>query len=62
MILFFIYLLIIPVVYMILDYPSVEKLFKADPLLFILQIVGISFAIAILLSAWTRRDPELRKW
>ncbi|MGB3005448.1 MAG: hypothetical protein WBC06_02990 [Chitinophagaceae bacterium] len=61
-ILFLIYLLVIPLIYIAMDYASVEKSFKSDPILFILEMMGISFVIAVILSAWTRRDPELRKW
>jgi hypothetical protein len=45
-----------------LDFPTVEKSIKSNPVLFILEMIGISFVLAVILSAWTRRDPELRKW
>ncbi|MGB3004989.1 MAG: hypothetical protein WBC06_00655 [Chitinophagaceae bacterium] len=61
-ILFLIYLLVTPLIYIAMDYASVEKSFKSKPVIFILQMMGISFVIAVILSAWTRRDPELRKW
>lgn len=58
----FIYLIIIPAVFYILDNPLMLKLVKQDPFLFMLEITGAAISIALIISFWSKRDPELKKW
>ena len=60
--LFTIYLVVIPAIFLLLDSKMVSKYFRQDPVLLILSIVGIAFTIALVISLWTKNDPELRKW
>lgn len=60
--LFAIYLVVVPAILLLLDSKMVSKYFRQDPVLLILGIVGIAFTIALVISLWTKNDPELRKW
>lgn len=60
--LFLIYLIIFPVLFYILDQQTLLRLLKKDPGLFIFEMAGIPMAIAMIISYWTKSDPELRKW
>lgn len=60
--LFAIYLVVVPAILLFLDSKMVSKYFRQDPVLLILGIVGIAFTIALVISLWTKNDPELRKW
>lgn len=60
--LFAIYLVVVPAIFLLLDSKMVSKYFRQDPVLLILSIVGIAFTIALVISLWTKNDPELRKW
>jgi cytochrome bd-type quinol oxidase subunit 2 len=60
--LFTIYLVVVPAIFLLLDSKMVSKYFRQDPVLLILSIVGIAFTIALVISLWTKNDPELRKW
>ena len=60
--LFTIYLVVVPAILLLLDSKMVSKYFRQDPVLLILSIVGIAFTIALVISLWTKNDPELRKW
>jgi cytochrome bd-type quinol oxidase subunit 2 len=60
--LFAIYLVVVPAILLLLDSKMVSKYFRQDPVLLILSIVGIAFTIALVISLWTKNDPELRKW
>jgi hypothetical protein len=60
--LFLIYLVIFPIVFYILDQHTLLHLLKKDPELFVLEMVGIPLAIAMIITYWTKSDPELRKW
>jgi uncharacterized membrane protein YhaH (DUF805 family) len=59
---FLIYLVVLPLLFYILDSQTVKKLVKKDAFLFILEIAGIALAISIIVSFWSRKDPELRRW
>ena len=60
--LFTIYMVVVPAIFLLLDSKMVSKYFRQDPVLLILSIVGIAFTIALVISLWTKNDPELRKW
>lgn len=59
---FLIYFIVVPAIYYILDPDVVVRYFKDDPGLFILKMAGIAMGIALILTIWTRRDPELKRW
>jgi hypothetical protein len=60
--LFLIYIIIIPLLFYILDQQTFLKLLRKDTDLFILEMVGIPLAIAMVISYWTKSDPELKRW
>jgi hypothetical protein len=60
--LFIIYIIIIPILFYILDQQTFLKLLRKDTDLFILEMVGIPLAIAMVISYWTKSDPELKRW
>jgi len=60
--LFLLYLVIVPLIFFILDRTSVYQELKEDTLVFILKIAGIALGIALIISFWSNRDPELRKY
>lgn len=57
-----IYAIIIPIVFYLLDKETFLKLAKRDTALFVLEIAGAAVGIALIISFWSRRDPELRNW
>lgn len=59
---FLIYFIVVPAIYYILDPDVVVRHFTDDPGLFILKMAGIAMGIALILTIWTRRDPELKRW
>lgn len=60
--LFLIYLIAVPAVYFVLDSESFKEHLKEDPFIFILILAGIALGIAVLLTFWLRRDPEMKEW
>ncbi len=60
--LFLVYLVIIPVIFFLLDQDTFLKWFREEPVLFPLELAGVAMGISLLISFWSRRDPELRKW
>jgi hypothetical protein len=59
-VLFAIYVVVVPAVFLLLDSSLVVRHFNKDPFAFILKLTGIAFGIALLISLWQSRDPELR--
>jgi uncharacterized protein YjeT (DUF2065 family) len=57
-----IYMLIIPGIFYLLDPNTFLKLARKDIFLFCLQMAGAAVGIALIISYWSRRDPELREW
>ena len=60
--LFLLYLVIVPLIFLILDRSTVYQEVKEDTLVFILKMAGIALGIALIISFWSNRDPELRKY
>lgn len=60
--LFLIYLIVVPAIYFILDSESFKEHFNDDPFIFILILTGIALGIALILTFWLRRDPEMKEW
>ncbi len=59
---FLVYLIVVPLIYFILDGSSFMTSFRSDATWHILKIAGIALGIAIIVSLWGARDPELRKY
>jgi hypothetical protein len=62
LILFAIYSVIVPAVFLLFDSTAVSRHFNKDPFDFVLKMAGIAFGIATIISLWLSRDPELRRW
>lgn len=62
LILFLIYLVVIPAVFYLLDAERVTKLFSEDSFGFILKMTGIAAGISLIINIWTKRDPELKEY
>jgi cytochrome bd-type quinol oxidase subunit 2 len=62
LVLFAIYSVIVPAVFLLLDSSSVIRHFNKDPLVLIVKMVGLASGIALIISMWQSRDPELRGW
>lgn len=60
--LFLLYIVIVPLVFFLLDKSNTLDSLKTAPWEFILKVSGIALAIALILSFWGHRDPELRKY
>ncbi len=60
--LFLLYLVLVPLIFLILDRSTVYQEVKEDTLVFILKMAGIALGIALIISFWSNRDPELRKY
>lgn len=59
---FLIYLAAIPLIYYILDNSSFTSAFREEPWWNVTKIVGIALGIALIITLWTKRDPDLRKY
>ena len=59
---FLLYLVLVPLIFLILDRSTVYQEVREDTFLFILKMAGIALAIALIISFWSNRDPELRKY
>ena len=60
--LFLLYLVLVPLIFLILDRSTGYQEVKEDTLVFILKMAGIALGIALIISFWSNRDPELRKY
>ncbi|HNR15891.1 MAG TPA: hypothetical protein PKG90_04395 [Chitinophagaceae bacterium] len=60
--LFLLYLVLVPLIFLILDRSTVYQEVREDILVFILKVAGIALGIALIISFWSNRDPELRKY
>lgn len=60
--LFLLYLVLVPLIFLILDRSTVYQEVREDTLVFILKVAGIALGIALIISFWSNRDPELRKY
>ena len=60
--LFLLYLVLVPLIFIILDRSTVYQEVREDTLVFILKMAGIALGIALIISFWSNRDPELRKY
>jgi len=60
--LFLLYLVLVPLIFLLLDRSTVNQEVREDSLVIILKIAGIALGIALIMSFWSNRDPELRKY
>lgn len=60
--LFLLYLVLVPLIFLILDRSTVYQEVREDTLVFILKVAGIALGIALIISFWSNRDPELREY
>jgi ABC-type spermidine/putrescine transport system permease subunit II len=60
--LFLLYAVIIPVIFYALDKQTFLRLARRDTFLFCIELAGAAFIIALIISTWSKRDPELQKW
>lgn len=59
---FLLYAAIIPVVFYVLDKQTFLRLARRDTFLFCIELAGAAFIISLIISTWSKRDPELQKW
>lgn len=59
---FLIYLAAVPLIYFVLDTSSFTSAFKEEPWWNVLKIAGIALGISLIITLWTKRDPDLRKY
>ncbi len=62
LVLFAIYSVVVPAIFLLFDNTAVSRHFNKDPFAFVLKMAGIAFGIATIISLWASRDPELRRW
>jgi len=60
--LFLLYLVLVPLLFLLLDRSTVYQEVREDTFVFILKMAGIALGIALIISFWSNRDPELRKY
>jgi len=60
--LFLLYLVLVPLIFLLLDRSTIYQEVRKDSLVFILKIAGIVLGIAMIISFWSNRDPELREY
>lgn len=60
--LFLVYAAVIPVIFYLLDKQTFLKLARQNLFLFCLEMAGAAFIISLIISSWSKRDPELQKW
>jgi cytochrome bd-type quinol oxidase subunit 2 len=58
--LFFIYLVLIPTVFFLMDRDLIIELYQDDPLLFIAEMIGAALALSFILSYIAKKDRQLR--
>lgn len=61
-ILFLIYIIIVPAVFFLLDSDTIVENLGTKPVSFVLKMVGIATSIALVISFWLSRDPEMKEW
>lgn len=60
--LFLIYIIIVPLVFFLLDGDTITSKLEKKPFSFILEMTGIAAGIALVISLWMSRDPEMKEW
>ncbi|MBK6937725.1 MAG: hypothetical protein IPH18_13200 [Chitinophagaceae bacterium] len=60
--LFLIYIILVPAVFLIFDYKTVSAKFNDDAWSIIIKMSGIALSIALIISLWMSRDPEMKEW
>ncbi len=59
---FLLYIVIVPLIFLLLDRHRLIDEFREAPWQVILKISGIAFGISLVINFWGHRDPELRKY
>jgi uncharacterized membrane protein YcjF (UPF0283 family) len=60
--LFFLYLLLIPVAFALLDWKLLSRYFEKNAGLLIFAIAGTALIIALMLSLWNRHERRVHRW